>query len=116
MKNKITTFFFVLIASWPGLVLGAAGSQSVPVPNPLQAESIPQLAGQIIRGLMGVTGALALFFLVWGGIVWMTSGGNSDRVKRGRETIVWAILGLVVIFLSYVVINFVFDVLDNYAA
>ncbi|MBU1202588.1 pilin [Patescibacteria group bacterium] len=93
------------------LLLPLSAKAAVEVPNPLSADSIPELAGQMIRGLLGISGALALFFLVWGGILWMTSSGNSERVKKGKDSIVWAILGLVVIFLSYIVINFVFDIL-----
>lgn len=105
MKNKIILSLL--------LFLPLSAKAVVEVPNPLSANSIPELAGQMIRGLLGVSGALALFFLVWGGIMWMTSSGNSERVKKGRDSIVWAILGLVVIFVSYIVINFVFDVLKG---
>jgi len=82
------------------------------VPNPVNAESIPQLSGDMTKGLLGVTGAIALFMMVWGGIVWMTSNGNAERVKRGKDTLLWSILGLVIIFMSYVVIRFVFTLID----
>ncbi len=93
----------------------AQAQGGVPLPNPLEAESIPELAGQMIKGLLGVTGAIALFMLVWGGIVWMTSGGNSNRVEQGKNTILWAILGIVIIFMSYIILNFVFDLIGGNA-
>lgn len=89
--------------------------ERIPLPNPLQAENIPELAGDMIRGLLGVTGAVALFMLVWGGIVWMTSGGNSNRVEQGKNTIVWSILGILIIFMSYIILNFVFDLIGGAA-
>ena len=91
----------------------ASAQGGIELPNPLEAESIPELAGQMIKGLLGVTGAIALFMLVWGGIVWMTSGGNANRVEQGKNTILWAILGLVIIFMSYIVLNFVFDLIGG---
>lgn len=90
-----------------------AKAQRIELPNPLQAESIPELAGYMIRGMLGVTGAIALFMLVWGGIVWMTSGGNANRVEQGKNTVLWAILGLLIIFMSYIVLNFVFDLIGG---
>lgn len=87
----------------------------VDLPNPLNADSIPVLAGQMIKGLLGTVGAIALFMLVWGGIVWMTSGGNADRLKKGKDTILWTILGLIIIFLSYVILNFVFKLIGGEA-
>ncbi len=100
MIKKIITFLTILVT--PLLV------KAVELPNPLQANSVPELARNVIQGILGVTGAIALFYLVWGGITWMTSQGNADRIKKGKDTIVWAILGLAFIFFSYVILNFLF--------
>ena len=90
-------------------------AQGIPLENPLQAESIPELAGQMINGMLGVTGGIALFMLVLGGVMWMISGGNADKLKKGKDTILWAILGLVIIFMSYIVLNFVFSIIGENA-
>lgn len=81
--------------------------------NPLgdNVQSIPQLVGRIIIGIMGIVGAIALLTFIWGGLLWMTSAGNADRVKQGKETLIYSTLGLLVIFISYSVINFVFKAL-----
>ncbi len=81
--------------------------------NPLGdgVQSIPQLVGRIIIGIMGIVGAIALLTFIWGGLLWMTSAGNADRVKQGKETLIYSTLGLLVIFISYSVINFVFKAL-----
>ena len=92
-----------------------AKGEGVPLPNPLSADTVPELAGQIIKGLLGVTGAIALFMMVWGGITWMISNGNAERLKQGKDTILWAILGLVIIFMSYIIITFVFTLIGNEA-
>lgn len=63
----------------------------------------------IIGGLLNlafVIGLLiALFFLVWGGLKWITSGGDKAGVEGARGTIVAAIIGLLVIVLSYFILN-----------
>ncbi|MFA6307518.1 MAG: TrbC/VirB2 family protein [Patescibacteria group bacterium] len=109
----IKKLFIALIMFLP--YTARAQSARIKIPNPLQAENIPELAGQMIKGLMGVTGAIALFMLVWGGIVWMTSQGSADRLKQGKDTVLWAILGLIIIFMSYVILNFVFTLIGSEA-
>lgn len=50
---------------------------------------------------------IALGFLVYGGIKWITSGGDKTAVEAARNTIVAAIVGLVIVFLSYFILNIV---------
>ncbi len=75
--------------------------------NPLGSINSPQeLIGKIINSVLGVVGSLALLMFVFGGLTWMTSGGSSDKVKKGRDIIVWSAIGLAVIFLSYGLVRF----------
>ncbi len=50
---------------------------------------------------------LALVFLVWGGIKWILSGGDKSKVEGARGTIIAAIVGLLIIFISWFVINLI---------
>lgn len=85
-------------------------SLAVALYNPLgTTKTLPALVSNVLSGILGVVGAIALVMMVIGGITWMTSAGNADRVRRGRDTLLWAILGLVVIFLSYAIVRFVFQ-------
>ena len=52
---------------------------------------------------------------VWGGLMWMTSQGNTERVTKGKNTLVWAVIGLVIIFASYAILSTVFDALRGTA-
>jgi hypothetical protein len=64
--------------------------------------STPQvLIGKIINAVLGVVGSLALLMFVYGGLVWMTSSGSAEKVKQGREIIVWSAIGLAIIFAAY---------------
>jgi len=108
-KNKIINWLLLVWLTLPLHKVAAGSGAGVDLPNPLKANDVPTLVSYMVRGLLGISGAIALLMLVWGGITWMTSQGNSDRVKKGRETIVWAIFGLVAIFMSYAIINFVFE-------
>lgn len=87
------------------------GSDQTPtIKNPLGSVADPRvLLGKIIGAALGVVGSLALVVFLYGGFTWMTSGGNPDRVRHGRDLIVWAAIGLFVIFASYAMVRFVLE-------
>lgn len=50
---------------------------------------------------------IALFFLVWGGIKWITSGGDKGGVEAARNQIIAAVIGLIIVFLAFFILNLV---------
>jgi hypothetical protein len=84
------------------------------LPNPLGNSVTPaELAGRIIKTLLGLSGAAALVVFVYGGMMFMFSGGNAQRVQSAKNTLVYAALGLAIIFASYAILKFVLQVLGN---
>lgn len=73
--------------------------------------TLPAIIGRIVKGLMGILGSVALSMFLYGGYLWLTASGNKDKVEKGKETLLWATLGLVLIFASYTIVSFVFGVL-----
>lgn len=57
--------------------------------------------------------ALALGYLIWGGIKWITSGGDKSKIQGARSTIIYALIGLVVIFLSFFIVNVVTTIFNT---
>jgi hypothetical protein len=74
---------------------------------------IPQLLGQIVSGLLGVVGALFLILMLYGGVQYMTAGGDKGKVEKAIATIRNAILGLLIITASYAITTFVFQSLGS---
>jgi len=75
--------------------------------SPIGEVTGPELIGRIIKAVLGVVGALALAMFVFGGFTWLTSGGSPDKIKKGKDILMWAVIGLVVIFTSYTLVDFV---------
>lgn len=75
----------------------------------LGAGSIGTLLANGINLLFVAAAILALGFLIFGGIKWLTSQGEKEGISKARETIVAAIVGLVIIFLSYIIVNFLLN-------
>ena len=77
--------------------------------NPLGSRSIGDIAAAIIKYASGIAGTLMMIYLIWGGVQYMTaSDQKGTQAARGR--IVWAILGIAVIFLAYVLISAVMSI------
>ncbi len=75
--------------------------------NPLKTLDVPLLAGDIIRAILGILGIIALIIFIYGGMLWMTALGDETKVKRGLNTMVWAGAGMIVIFGSYALVQFI---------
>jgi len=75
--------------------------------DPLNNKDIPDLVGGIIKYILGIVGVLALVMFVYGGITWMTSAGGAEKIKKGKDTIIWAVLGLAFVFFSYAILDFI---------
>lgn len=63
------------------------------------------VVGRVIKAILGISGVAALLMFVWGGFQWLISGGSPEKVKKGKETLTWAVIGLVVIFTAYILVS-----------
>ena len=61
----------------------------------------------IINAVIAVLGILAVVVIIIGGIQYMTSNGDSGKVKKAKDTILYGIIGLVIVILSAAIVNFV---------
>lgn len=58
-----------------------------------------------ISFLLLIATLLALVFLIWGGIQWITSGGDKAGIETARKKITFAVIGLVVVFSSFFILS-----------
>ncbi|MBI5622119.1 hypothetical protein HY933_04655 [Candidatus Falkowbacteria bacterium] len=68
---------------------------------------VQEIILRLAKFLIAPIGAIAFLCLVIGGFYMIFSGGNEERVKQGKDIIVWTVVGIIVIFSAYAVINFV---------
>ncbi len=76
--------------------------------DPLGGANIPQIVARMVSYLLGFVGALFLLFFVYGGILWMTAG-SSERIKTAKKTLTYAVLGMIVVILSYTIITIIIN-------
>jgi len=70
-------------------------------------ESLQNTIANIINIVLGFLGIIAVIIILAGGFKWMTASGNEDQVGEARKMIIQAVAGLAVIFLAYIIANFV---------
>lgn len=73
--------------------------------------TLASLIGRGIRAVIGVVGAIALLMFIYGGIMWMASGGSEERISTAKNILKNATIGLLLIFFSYTIITIFFDIL-----
>lgn len=73
----------------------------------LQAGNFGGIVGSVISLVFVISVVFALFYLVYGGFRWLISTGDKGKVTEAREHIIAAVIGLVIIFLAYFVLNII---------
>ena len=65
------------------------------------------LAGSILRIALGLLGSLFLVMVTVGGYIWIFSGGNKEKFKKGKDLLVWSVAGIAVVLASYGILDWV---------
>jgi len=104
----------LILLTEPALAEEAAeATTDVVLNDPLDGADIPTIIGRVIKVALGLSGTMALLMFIYGGFTWMTSGGSKDRIDKGRKTLLWAVIGLAVIFFAYVAVELVITALSG---
>lgn len=68
---------------------------------------VNQAIKNVTSTIFVIMGIVAVFVIILGGFNMMTSSGDPGKVKKGKDTILWGVIGLVVAILAYAIVNFV---------
>ncbi|MBI2034527.1 MAG: hypothetical protein HYT11_02220 [Candidatus Levybacteria bacterium] len=75
------------------------------------AGSLGSIVFGVIVLLFIIAVIVALVFLIWGGLKWIFSGGDKAAVESARNTIIAAIIGLVIVFSAFFLLNLITQIL-----
>lgn len=113
-QKKIAILFgltlFILLSA--NLVLADSSINNPIGDNNMKVED---LIVRLLSGFLGILSLFSLVMVIYGGIQYIYSAGNPEQLKRAKDTIVWALVGLVVAFLSLAIVNFVIDAFEQTA-
>lgn len=70
---------------------------------------IPVLFQNLITVALAFVGTVAVIMIIWAGVRFIRSGGDAKQAQGARQTITWAIIGLIIILLSFAILNLISD-------
>lgn len=83
------------------------GTQSSEVCAAKSTDNASSMAKIIVNTMLFILGILAVIMIIFSGVKYVTSAGDASRVKSAKDTLTYAIVGLIVAILAYSIVNFV---------
>lgn len=108
----IIFLFFSLFASHQFVMAQTVGAPDLGLQNVgndigLPATDIRLVVARIIRTALGLLGIVALVLILYGGFVWMTAGGDEEKISQSKKILLNSVIGLAIILSSYAIASFV---------
>ena len=105
LVGLVIPFFVLAQSGGSGQTSGSGGSGTTPsgdaiLINPLAADNIPQLLNSIINFLLALAAPIATIMVIYAGYLLIIARDNEDKVKEARKTLLFVVLGVLVLILS----------------
>ena len=114
IKQLLIPLFILGIVAVPqGSVYAASAFDACGAANPSPVcaskndKEVDSILKTLVNTLIYILGAIAVIMIVVGGIRYTTSNGDASGIKSAKDTILYAVVGVVVALLAYSIVNFV---------
>ena len=77
------------------------------------SRSAGDIAKDVVNIMFFIVGVMAVIMIIWGGIRYVLSAGNSAALTSAKNTIMYAVIGLIVAILAYTIVNFVINTVSG---
>ena len=79
----------------------------------LQQTEFTGIVATVINIVLGLVGAVFVAFIIRGGVEWITSAGNPEKVSHAKKIIIYAVIGLIIVASAYTISYFVATALEQ---
>lgn len=69
--------------------------------------SIPKYAGKIVQGGLAISGLIFFALTIYGGVMYLTAGGNEEQAKKSTKIIARAVIGLLIVLFAGAITQFI---------
>ncbi len=76
---------------------------------------LPIVIGQLIAALVGLLGILLAIYLIYGGVLWLTAAGDTDKVTKAKHIITNTVIGILIVLVSFTTTTFIINTLGKAA-
>ena len=121
--KKIAKLLLPVVIMWVLVLVGATSVSALTLQEGAEAarcDGCPRdLFGdtgvfrQVTNTILYIVGIIAVIMLIIGGIKYVVSGGDSKKVTDAKNTVLYAIIGLVIAVLAFAIVNFVINALPS---
>ncbi len=105
------------VVAFPAMEVSAAWNISSGIeeakPDDAGNTTLEDWVGNIINVVLFVLGLIAVAFIIYGGVKYATSAGDAAKVTSAKNTIMYAVIGLIVAILAYAIVSFVVRGIKN---
>lgn len=96
--------------NWLNLVNNLIG------PTPILANAdLIRIIFSAIQYVLAFLGVVAVVVIIIGGFMWMTAGGNEEKVGKAKKVLIQGLIGLVIVLLAFAIATFVINQLKTFA-
>lgn len=93
------------IASGAGATTGSG--QKLNCTDDIEDSGLAGVARNVVNIFSYIVGAISVIMIIYGGFRYITSGGSSDGVSAAKSTLIYAIIGLIIVALAQIIVQFV---------
>ena len=109
--KKATFSIFVAIMFLGAKIEEASAQIGITIKNPITTSDFAVIVEESLLWILSVAGVITIFMLVVGGIMYMTAGGDEQKVTTAKKVVTWTIIGLGLVLLSYSIITVLDEIL-----
>jgi len=111
MKNIVKVGAFSAVAAHASVAsaINVTQSQTTTAGDNGSGTDFILVLNNILGYLIGLLYFVAIVFALYGGFQILTAGGDEEKVKKGKTTLIQAVIGLVVIFLASSIVRWIID-------
>jgi len=101
MLKKIFILFSIIFLSLILIKSVLGETTTITIPNPLgETSDVNTLIDKILDFLIKIALVLTPIIVVYAGFLYITAGGNEEKIKRANKVLIWALIGLAVVLIA----------------
>ncbi|MCK4968588.1 MAG: Ig-like domain-containing protein [Candidatus Aenigmarchaeota archaeon] len=111
----LLTIGFLLFPLLPSMAQESTLMETAGETAGLVATPLPIVIGNIFKIVLGFLGLAALIIVIYGGIIWMTAKGETEKIAKAKKILINGLIGLLIIVFSYAIVSFIINRLGGVA-